>query len=167
MCRSFGTRDFLQSCWAQTVFVFGVWYNMQRSQSTIPPLNRFRSPDHGSHASCQLLVRFDRPVVVPISPVTSSLLHATLHVPVNAPDKCICREEAHRPRQEPVYSARQQAVAEEEDPGDEALDVELRKVVPRAVQEDPDGTSASDEEGLPPPMVILCKSASKYTQRCS
>ena len=114
-----------------------------------------------------MLVRFDRPVVVPISLVTSSLLHATLHLPVNTPDKCICCEEAHRPRQEPVDSARQQAVAEEEDPGDEALDVELREVVPRAVQEDPDGTSSADEEGLPPPMVVLCKSAIKYIQTCS
>ena len=66
--------------------------------------------------------------------------------PVNTPHKCICRQEAHRPSQQAVYCTRQEAVAEEKEARDEALDVELGEVVPRAVEEDPNGAPSPDEE---------------------
>jgi hypothetical protein len=40
------------------------------------------------------------------------------------------------------------------------LDVELGEIVPSAIQEDPDGAGAADEEGLPPPVVVLYLSVS-------
>lgn len=138
---------------------------MQRSRSVIITPGSITPPSR-PWLQRHCLVRFDRPVGQSISQ-PACLSRATRHLPVNTPDKCICREEAHRPRQEPVYSARQQTVAEEEDPRDEALDVELREVVPRAVQEDPDGTSSPDEEGLPPPMIVLFRSAFSFIQRNS
>ena len=75
--------------------------------------------------------------------------------PINTPYKCICSKKPNSASEKPVHSARQQAVAEEEHAGNEAVDVELGKVVPHAVAEYPECTTSANKEGLPPPMVVL------------
>lgn len=36
------------------------------------------------------------------------------------------------------------------------MDIELGEVEPDAVEEDPEGATAANEDGLPPPMVVFC-----------
>ena len=75
--------------------------------------------------------------------------------PIYTPNECICSKEPHSSRQKPIHRTCQQAVAEEQQIRNEALDVKLHMVVPHAVQEDPKCASAADEEGPPPPVIIL------------
>ena len=77
------------------------------------------------------------------------------NLPVNTPHECIRGQEADGAGQQAVHAAGQQAVAEEQQAGDEALDFKLGEVVPGAVEEDPQRTAAANEEGLPPPVVVL------------
>ena len=58
----------------------------------------------------------------------------------------ITRQEASRAREQTVYDAGQETVAEEEQTVHETRDVQLDHVVPNAVHEDPDGAAAADEE---------------------
>lgn len=77
--------------------------------------------------------------------------------PVNPPHKSIRRQKAHRSRQQTVYRARQEAIAEEQETRDEAVDIKFGVVEDDAVEEDPEGAAAADEDGLPPPVVVLSK----------
>jgi hypothetical protein len=77
------------------------------------------------------------------------------HSLINPPHKRISRQEPHSPSEEPVNSARQEAVAEKEYGGNESLDMQTREVIPGAIEEGPEGAAAADEEGLPPPVVVL------------
>lgn len=76
-------------------------------------------------------------------------------IPVNPPDERICRQEAHRPRQEAVHGAGQEAVAEEEKTRHKSCYVQLEKVVPDTVRKNPKRAAASRQEALPPPMIVL------------
>lgn len=77
------------------------------------------------------------------------------NVPVNPPDKNIRCEKSHRARQKAIHGTSEQAVAEEEEAGDEALDVKSGEKEPNAVEEDPEGATGAGEDGLPPPVVVL------------
>ncbi len=57
--------------------------------------------------------------------------------PINPPHKRVRSQEPHGARQQAIDSARQKAVGEEQEAGDEALDVEFGEVEPDAVEEDP------------------------------
>lgn len=76
-------------------------------------------------------------------------------LPIDIPYKSVRRQEAHRARQQAVDGARQQAVAEEQHARYEALNVQFGPVEPDAVHEDPGRGAGPDEDGLPPPMVVL------------
>lgn len=76
-------------------------------------------------------------------------------IPVYPAHERVCSQEADRSRQQPVHSTGEETVAEEKHARHEAVDVQLREIVPHAAQEDPDGTAAADEEGAPPPVVVL------------
>ena len=74
---------------------------------------------------------------------------------INPPDKSVGGQEAHGPGQQAVHGAGQQTVAEEEQARHEALDVEFGPVEPGAVDEDPNRGAGPDEDGPPPPAVVL------------
>ena len=73
----------------------------------------------------------------------------------DAPNKCISREKPYRAREQTVDQAGQKAVAEKQHARNEAFNVQLCRVVPDAVGEDPKGAGAANEEALPPPVVVL------------
>ena len=76
-------------------------------------------------------------------------------VPVYSPHECICRQKAHRPRQQPVHRTRQKAIAKEQEARYEPVDFEFGVIENDAVEENPEGAAAADEDGLPPPVVVL------------
>ena len=78
-----------------------------------------------------------------------------MNIPINAPDKCVCCQEPNRARQKPVHSTSQQAVAKEQHARNEPLNIKFSKIVPGTVKENPESTASTDEEGLPPPVVVL------------
>ena len=72
-----------------------------------------------------------------------------------APHKCIRRQKPNRPCKQPIYQASQETVAEEQHARNESLDVQLCGIIPHAVHEDPEGAGSTDEEALPPPVVVF------------
>ena len=85
----------------------------------------------------------------------NSTVHADNNSLVDAPHECIGCQESNGAGEKTVNGAGQQGVAEEEHARDQALDVQVREEVVGRVEEDPDGAAAADEEGLPPPVVVL------------
>jgi hypothetical protein len=73
----------------------------------------------------------------------------------NAPHKCISREKSNRAREQAIDQAGQKAVAEEQHARNESFNVQSCRVIPHAVGEDPKCAGATNEEALPPPMVVL------------
>jgi hypothetical protein len=82
------------------------------------------------------------------------------NIPVKTPDKSIRGEKPNGAGQKPIDDTSQEAVAEEEDAGDETLDVQASGKVPDAVDEYPDGAASPYEEALPPPLMVLWQTQS-------
>ncbi len=96
--------------------------------------------------------------LVALSGVNNTILRRkprAIDVPVKTPNKCIRRKKPNRTRQKAIHHAGKEAVAEEEDAGDEPSNVQSSSVVPDAVDKHPECTASPNEEALPPPMVVL------------
>lgn len=91
------------------------------------------------------------PNAVPRIP-TSICLDSSIY----PPHKRIRRQKAHGTRQQPIHRTSQQAVTEEKETGYESVDIKFGVVEDDAVKEDPEGATTADEDGLPPPIVVLC-----------
>jgi hypothetical protein len=74
---------------------------------------------------------------------------------IYAPDECIRCQEAHSACHQRVHNARKKGIAEEQHARYEALDVQPRREVPHAVDENPERASPSHEKALPPPVIVL------------
>jgi hypothetical protein len=62
---------------------------------------------------------------------------------VDPSDESVGCQEANSAREQSIGRTGQEAVAEEEHTGDEALDVQFEEVVPDAVGEDPNGRAST------------------------
>ena len=74
---------------------------------------------------------------------------------IDPPHKGVCRQETNRAREQAIDQTSQEAVRKEQHRAHEARDVQDVHVVVDAVGEDPDARRAAQEEGLPPPVVVL------------
>jgi hypothetical protein len=79
-------------------------------------------------------------------------------LPVDTSDKGIGSQEANGASQQTIHSAGEEAVAEEQQGGHKASDMQLEHIVPNAVGKDPDGTASTGQEALPPPVIVLVMS---------
>lgn len=82
-----------------------------------------------------------------------SLIH--LNRTVNTSDKGISSQEPNGTSQQEVDCTSKETVTKEEQSRDKSCNVQLEHVVPDAVGEDPEGTAASSQEALPPPVIVL------------
>lgn len=99
-----------------------------------------------------------------LSPTSASFLTYTPDErvsPVYSPHKHVGGEEANGARQQAVDQARQEAVCKKEHARHEARDMQTHDVEPDAGEKDPEGRRAADEEGIPPPVVVLVFQVSK------
>lgn len=78
-----------------------------------------------------------------------------MHSRINSSHKRVTRQEANSAGEQEVHQTSEERVREEKHARHEACDVQLERVVPDAVNEDPEGRRAASEEGLPPPVMVL------------
>lgn len=74
---------------------------------------------------------------------------------IDSPDKCISRQEPNSSGEQSINQAREEGVCKEQHRAHESGNVQDVEVVIDAVCEDPDTRRAAQEEGLPPPVVVL------------
>lgn len=74
---------------------------------------------------------------------------------IDTTDKGIGSQESDGTSQQEIHCTGEEAVAEEQQGRHKSSDVQLEHVVPDAVGEDPEGTAATCQEALPPPVVVL------------
>lgn len=77
------------------------------------------------------------------------------HLPIYPLNKSISRQKPNSPRQQPINRTRQETITEKQQPRHEPCYIQLEHVIPDAVRKDPERTTTSGQETLPPPVVVF------------
>lgn len=84
-------------------------------------------------------------------------MKGSLYLRVDAPHEPVCCQEANSAHEQAVDGAGERGVSKKEQARHKARDVQPSDVEPGAIGEYPEGAGGADEEGLPPPEIVLSR----------